>query len=469
MLKKEIFRKYDIRGIFGEYFDAKGANLIGKAFGTYLLRNSKHKNIKVVLAKDGRNSSDEIEQEFQNGLQLTGVEITNIGFCASPVFLYALCKGKFDGGCIITASHNPGEYNGFKLELKNSKSLFGDELQKIYEIIEKGYFEICKKNNLKKIEVEAFFPTYLRKIREIETKGIEDFNFTKNNRPKVVIDGGNGVGGVYAVNIFRFLGYEVEELFCEIDGNFPNHPADPEEEENLEDLKKKVIELKADIGLAFDGDGDRIGIVDSEGNSYSAEQIMLPLLEDFLEKSENKSVVCDLKVGGIIKEFVEKKGGKYFETAVGHPFLKEKMKNENILFGAESSGHFYLAEKYFVIDDAFLAGALFLKKFFKTEKRQKISEYFKNFEEKNGLKKYFKFTKKFEIDEEKKFKKIEEIGKILEKKFEISKLDGIKIQYDDFTKIIIRASNTSPKIQFEVESDNEGKIEEIKGEFLELF
>lgn len=473
--KKEIFRKYDIRWIFWEDFDEKSANLIWKAFWTYLFQNSKHKNIKVVVWKDWRNSSDEIEKEFQKWLQSTWIEITNIWLVASPIFLYSLCKWKFDWWAMITASHNPWEYNWFKLELKNSKSLFWDELEKIYKIIKKDEFITCKKSEIKEIKYESFFPNYLRKIRKLETKWIEDFNFKKNQVPKVVVDWWNWVWWIYATNILRFLWYEVEELFCEVNWDFPNHQADPEDEKNLEELKKKVLETKADIWIAFDWDWDRIWIVDKKWNSYSAEEIMLPLLKMFLSenrnknrKSEEKRVVCDLKIWWIIKEFVEKMWWEYFETAVWHPFLKEKMNRENILFWAESSWHFYLAENYFVIDDAFLAAVLFLKYFFKREKGKDISEFYKKFREKNNLKKYFKYSEKFSISEEKKFWKIEEIKKILNsKKIIFSELDWIKIQNDNFSKTIIRASNTNPKIQFEIESDSEEKILAIKKKFLE--
>lgn len=480
ILNKEIFRKYDIRWIYEKDFDKKSANLIWKAFWTYLLQNSKHKNIKVVIWKDWRNSSDEIEKEFQFWLQSTWVEITNIWLSASPIFLYSLCKWKFDWWAIITASHNPWEYNWFKLELKNSKSLFWDELQKIYEIIEKWEFEKWKKIEIK---YETFFPKYLRKIRSIETNWIADFNFKKNQIPKLVVDWWNWVWWIYATNILRFLWYEVEELFCEVDWNFPNHEADPENPENLKALKEKVLELKADIWLAFDWDWDRVWIVDKKWNHYSAEEIMLPLLKMFLSENyskpkkdkktgekieKNKTIVCDLKTWWIIKEFVEKLWWEYCETAVWHPFLKDKMSKENILFWAESSWHFYLSENYFPIDDAFLAASLFLKYFFKRTKKKDVTEYFKNFEKENNLKKYFKYWEKFEISEEKKFEKIEEIKKILKsKKIEFSELDWIKIQNDNFTKTIIRASNTSPKIQFEIESDSEEKILEIKKKFLE--
>ena len=358
-MNQTIFKKYDIRWIFWKDFNAKDANLIWKTFWTYILENSKHKNIKIIIWKDWRNSSDEIEEEFQKWLQSTWVEITNIWLVASPIFLYSLCKWKFDWWAMITASHNPWEYNGFKLELKNSKSLFWDELQKIYKIIEKWKFISCKKNDVKEIKYESFFPNYLRKIRSLEVEWIWDFNFTKQNKPKIIIDWWNWVWWIYATNIFRFLWYEVEELFCEVDWNFPNHPADPEEEENLQDLKKKVFELKANIWIAFDWDWDRIWIIDKDLNSYSAEQIMLPLIEEYLEKNPWWWVVCDLKVSWIVKDFVEKKWWKYFETAVWHPVLKKKMNDEKILFWWESSWHFYLADKYFIIDDAFLAWALF--------------------------------------------------------------------------------------------------------------
>ena len=482
ILNKNIFRKYDIRWIFNKDFDVKSASLIWKAFWTYLFKNSKHKNIKIIIWKDWRNSSDEIEKEFQTWLQSAWVEVTNIWLCASPVFLYSLCKWKFDWWAMITASHNPAEYNWFKLELKNSKSLYWEELQKIYEIIKNNEFISCKKSEIKEIKFESFFPNYLRKIRSIEQKWIEDFNFKKNNKPTIVIDWWNWVWWIYAINIFRFLWYEVEELYCDVDWDFPNHPADPEEEENLEDLKNKVVELKADIWLAFDWDWDRVWIVDKKWNSYSAEKIMLPLIKMFLsdnysksKEEKNKTIVCDLKTWWIIKEFVEKLWWKYVETAVWHPFLKEKMNHENILFWWESSWHFYLADNYFVIDDAFLAAALFLKYFFKRTKKKNITEYFENFEKENNLKKYFKYSEKFNASEEKKFEKIKNIWEIILKNLKklnileknISNLDWIKIQYDNFTKIIIRASNTSPKIQFEIESDSEEKISEIKKNFLE--
>ncbi len=445
MITPQIFRAYDIRGIFEKDFDLEGAEKIGKGYGTYLIRTSEDIDapLNVCVGRDGRIHGEEIQKAFVKGLLSTGIKITDIGLSFSPLVYFSICNGFFDGGVSITASHNPKEYNGFKLQRGDAHPICGEEIQEILKIIETEDFIESKETF--EIEEKSFWEDYKKKIFDISHTP---------QKGKIVIDSGNGITGMFAPEIFRIFGYEVIELYCEVDGNFPNHDADPENKENLEDLKDKVIKEQAQFGVAFDGDGDRVGIVDNEGRIYHADELLIILINDALKRNKNVSVVYTVTASGLIKEEIERLGGKAIESKVGHSFVEEKMREENAIIGGESSGHFFFAENYYGYDDAILASIKILE--IVVSSGVSMKNHISN------LPKIFTSPEiKVEVDDNKKFQLIEKIKKRFINKYPCNTLDGIKIDFGDKSWAVCRASNTSPKISFRVEARDNKTVKEL--------
>ncbi len=458
MLEKHIFRAYDIRGIYGKDFDEIGANEIAKGYATYLKKKFPHKDfLTVALGRDGRTSGKSLEEAFLKGLLECGIDVVQVGEVMSPILYASICMGGYDGGVMITASHNPAEYNGFKLQSAGAHSICGDEIQKIWDIIQSDAFLTAEKAGKKE------------RMNEIGTSESKDFteeyfallsDITKFEKTdwKIAIDAGNGIAGAYAPEFFRRKGFDVTELYCDVDGSFPNHEADPEREENLRDLKKLVLKKNLDFGLAFDGDGDRIGVIDKNGNHFSADLLLLLLARELLQRDENAggAIVYDLKATELLKEEIEEQGGKPVMCKTGHSFVEEKMEETGALLGGEVSGHIFLAENYFGFDDALLAGAKLLEiavasdESF-TEILGKLPKTFVTPEE------------KFLVDEAKKFEIMKNIVEELKEQYpDALTIDGIRIAFEDGAWGIVRASNTSPYLTTRFEARSQEKCDEIK-------
>ena len=449
MLEKHIFRAYDIRGIYNEDFNEEGANNIAKGYATYLKKKYEHKeHLTVALGRDGRNSGNSLEEAFLNGLLECGIDVVQVGEVMSPLLYASICLGGYDGGVMITASHNPAEYNGFKLQSTGSKAICGEEIQKIWKIIEAEAFTLSEKKG--EVSEQNFTEKYFSLLSEIT-----DF---KKTDWKIAIDAGNGIAGTYAPEFFRRKGFEVTELYCDVDGNFPNHEADPEREENLVDLKKLVTEKNLDFGLAFDGDGDRIGIIDRKGNHFSADLLLLLLARNLLQKEENAggAIVYDLKATELLKEEIEEWGGKPVMCKTGHSFVEEKMEETGALLGGEVSGHIFLAENYFGFDDALLAGAKLLEIAVQSEE---------SFTDILGKlpKTFVTPEQKVQVSEQKKFQIMDSIVEELLKAYpDALTIDGIRIEFGENSWGIVRASNTSPYLTTRFEARSQKKLNEIQ-------
>lgn len=454
MLFDHIFRAYDIRGIYQEDLNETTAELIGKGYGTYLIRQNtpsnspleRGRNLEVVVGRDNRTHGESLQSALIEGIRSTGINVTNVGLAISPLLYFSICQGDFDGGINVTASHNPKEFNGFKLQGKMAHSICGDKIQEILEIIKKEDFETGQGS----LSENSFFEDYLKKIKSISSI---------SGNPKVVIDAGNGVAGKFAPELFELLGCEVIPLFCELDGTFPNHEPDPEVEANLKDLKSKVLSEKADFGIAFDGDGDRTGVVDNEGNHYPADLLILLLARDILGRHPDTSVVYDLKATEVLKEEVIKYGGKPVMSPTGHSFVEELMTETGALLGGELSGHIFIAENYYGFDDAFLAAAKILEIITKSNKP--LKEHFADLP-----KTYNTPEIKLGCAEEVKFAVVDKITKHFVDKYECLTIDGVRIDFGNGAWGIVRASNTSPKLTLRFEAKSEEKLEEIKEEVL---
>ncbi len=459
MLEKHIFRAYDIRGIYGEDFDEKGAGRIGKGYAKYLRKKYPNKeHLTVVVSRDGRNSGKVLKSAFINALVESGIHIVDAGELPSPMLYFALCTQGYDGGVSITASHNSAPYNGFKLLSGGAHSICGEELQKIWEIIQEEDFIDLEDN--------GDYPSDLGTVTTIDiaeeyyTLLSEITHFKKTNW-KIAIDAGNGIAGPYYPEFFRRAGFDVTELYCDVDGNFPNHEADPEREENLADLKKLVIEKKLDFGLAFDGDGDRVGVVDKNGNSFSADLLLLLLAREILTRDENAggAIVYDLKSTELLKEEIEKHAGKPVMCKTGHSFVEEEMEKHDALLGGEVSGHIFLAENYFGFDDALLAAAKLLEIAVQlheegetfTSEFAKLPQTFVTPEEKIPVKESEKFSVLNKIIEELQMHYPDALT-----------IDGIRIEFGEGAWGIVRASNTSPYLTTRFEARTQEKLDEVK-------
>lgn len=449
MLSHHIFRAYDIRGIYQEDFDEAGAKDIAKAYATYIKRKYNHRGtFTVALGRDGRTSGEGLMNAFEEGLQECGIDVVNIGMVMSPMLYFSICANGYDGGVMITASHNPAQYNGFKLQSAGAHSICGEEIQKIWKMIEAQDFDISEeKGSVSFLDVKNEYFVLLNEIT----------NFEKTNW-HIAIDAGNGIAGKYAPEFFREKGFGITELYCEVDGTFPNHEADPERAENLNDLKKLVVSQKLDFGLAFDGDGDRVGVVDKNGNHFSADLLLLLLVRKMLNQPENEgaAVVYDLKATELLKEEIETQGGKPIMCKTGHSFVEEQMQEHDAILGGEVSGHIFIADRYFGYDDALLAAAKLLEIAVEssesfTDILAKLPQTFVTPEE------------KVLVPEAKKFQIINDIVSLLLRKYpDALTIDGIRIDFGDGAWGIVRASNTSPYLTTRFEARSQERLDEIK-------
>ncbi len=439
-----IFRAYDIRGIAHKDLTPESIELIGKATGTYLQR---HSGLSLVVGRDNRLHSPALQKAFIEGLLSTGCDVTNIGEVTSPMMYYAVCKYGFDGGATITASHNPKEYNGVKIVGKDAHSVCGDELQQILSLIQKGDFATGE-GTYKEKDV---FGEYKADIAE---------KVTLKKSMNVVIDAGNGIAGKYAPELLRTLGCTVTELYCEPDGNFPNHEANPEEYENMKDLIAKVKETGADMGLGFDGDGDRVGVVDEKGHHYSADYMILLLARDLLTRRPGAKIVFDVKVSQTLIDDIKKHGGEPVMSKTGHSFIESKMKEIGASLAGEVSGHLFFAENYYGFDDALLGAAKILEIASKSDK--KFSELFEDVPQTFATPEF-----KASTPDDKKFAIVDELVEYFTGHYDCITLDGVRVNFTPNAWGAVRCSNTSPNLTLRFEADSQEKLDEIQAIMVE--
>lgn len=443
-INPEIFRSYDIRGIVGKDIDGNVAEKLGKSFGSYVQDLDENT---VIVGHDNRESSDELTERLIKGLTESGVNVINIGMATTPMVYYA--RKLFDIGPAIqiTASHNPGEYNGFKMCIKKEEeSIYGDKIQEIREYTEKEQF----KTGFGKVTEENILDRYINQIAEKVKLG--------DKKLKVVVDSGNGTASIIAEKLMQKLGVEVIPLYCDLDPSFPNHHPDPSVPENLEDLSKKVIKEKADIGIGYDGDGDRIGIVDEKGQMIFGDLYMLIIWRDIINKYPEANALVEVKCSQSLWDELEKIGAKPEFIRTGNPYIKSAMKEKNVPFSGEMSGHIFFRDEYYGFDDAAYAAARILRILSNTDK--KASQLL------DGINEYIatpEITKK--VEESTKFQTIDKAVEYFKQKgFKVIDVDGARVIFEDGWGLI-RASNTSPKITIRYEAKNEEVLKNIETEF----
>jgi phosphomannomutase/phosphoglucomutase len=436
-MNSRIFREYDIRGLVDIDLTNEVVRLLGRAFAAYLSRHGKNK---VVVGRDGRLSSPRFSDPLVEGMVSGGLEIIDIGLCPTPVLYFSLFHLNRDGGIMITGSHNPPEFNGFKICVGRT-TIHGNEIQDLRKIMEKGAFP-GGKGSVSPREVIPEYQRYLLK------------NIHLKRKLKVVVDSGNGTAGAVAPEVLRGLGCEVIDLFSEVDGRFPNHHPDPTIPDNMETLIAKVKETRADVGIGYDGDADRIGAVDHLGNIIWGDQLMILFSRDVLQNHPGASIVSEVKCSQNLYDDIAKHGGKGIMWKAGHSLIKSKMREEKALLGGEMSGHIFFADRYFGYDDAIYASCRLLEILAKSDKTilELLGDVPKTFS-----------TPEIRVDcpEDRKFPLVARVTESFRGEFPIVDVDGVRVIFPDGWGLV-RASNTQPVLVLRFEARSEQRLREIR-------
>jgi len=421
----------------GKEITLQEVEIMGKAMGTYLGQAGKKQ---ITLGRDGRLSSKAFRDRLLEGLLSTGCQVIDIGVCPTPLLYFSIRHLKTHGGIMITASHNPPEYNGFKI-CSGPDTIFGAEIQQVRLIAQEGKFFIGSGS----VRKEDVLPAYQKFV----------LNDIQLPRPlRVGMDGGNGTGGWLALPIVRQLGCQVFDLYCQIDGSFPHHEPDPTVPKNLKELIELVNREQLDVGLAYDGDGDRLGVIDHAGNIIWGDQLLILFARDILPGRPGSTFIGEVKCSQNLYDDIPRQGGKVIMWKTGHSLIKQKMKEVQAVLAGEMSGHLFFADRYFGFDDAIYASLRLLEILSKTGK--KIPELL------SGLPKTYSTPEiRVETPEETKFKLVEAVKAELARKFPIIDVDGVRVLFEDGWGLI-RASNTQPVLVLRFEAHSPERLEEIQ-------
>ncbi len=436
-MNPQIFREYDIRGVVDEDLTDQDVTLIGKAFGTYLQGESCSK---ISVGRDCRLSSEKYQDLIIRGLLATGCDVVDIGVCPTPVFYFSVRHLQKEGGVMVTASHNPPEYNGFKL-CSGYDTLFGQQIQRLRELIESETFADGQGH----METANVLTAYKRFVEE---------NIHLAAPLRVAIDAGNGPAGVVAAPIMRNLGCEVFELYCDMDGTFPNHEPDPTVEENMQDLIAVVRENELDVGIGFDGDGDRLGVIDSQGNIIWGDQLMILFAREILARKPGATFIAEVKCSQTLYDDIEKRGGRSVMSKTGHSLIKQKMKEIQAELAGEMSGHMFFADRYFGYDDAIYASCRLLEILAATGKS--ISELLRDVP-----KTYNTPEIRVPCPDDVKFQVVKDVTEYFRQRYNVIDIDGVRVLFGDGWGLV-RASNTQPVLVLRFESLSEARLSEIR-------
>ena len=437
-INPQIYREYDIRGVVDKDLTPAIVKRLGQGFGTSMIQ---HGQGNLVVGRDGRLSSKSFADALTGGLLSTGCHVTDIGLCPTPVYYFSIFHLDKEGGMMVTGSHNPPEFNGFKVSVGKS-TIFGEEIQNLGRLIEKGKFS-SGNGSLGKEEIIRPYQDYLKKNIHLEKK------------MRVVIDAGNGTAGPVAGPLLKSLGCELEELYCEVDGRFPNHFPDPTLPGNLKDLIDRVRKTRADVGIGYDGDVDRIGVVDDQGNILWGDQLMILFSREILKDRKGATFVAEVKCSQNLYDDIEKHGGKAIMWRTGHSLIKEKMREERAVLGGEMSGHIFFADRYFGYDDAIYASCRLIELLSKTD--QKLSRLLSDVP-----KTFITPEIRVECPDEIKFKVVDIAKEALRKDYPVIDVDGARVKFEDGWGLV-RASNTQPVLVLRFEALTQDRLDEIRG------
>ncbi|MEO0091430.1 MAG: phosphomannomutase/phosphoglucomutase [candidate division WOR-3 bacterium] len=446
MLNPQIFREYDIRGVADKDLPDNVVFMLGQGYGTYVQKKLENQNPEVLIGRDVRLSSQRIRDVLIEGIISTGCDVIDLGIIPTPVFYFSAFHYNKDAGIMITGSHNPKEFNGFKIGL-NKTTIYGEEIQNLRKLIESEKFVSGKG----KVSTLNPIPDYINMILDkIKIK----------SGLKVVFDPGNGTAGVVIEELFNKLGIDPVFINLEPDGNFPSHLPDPTIPEYMKDVKSLVLELDADLGIGYDGDADRIGTIDDKGNIVWGDKLLAIFAADIIKRKPNTKIVFEVKCSQGLVEYIKSVGGIPIMWKTGHSLIKAKMKEEGALLAGEMSGHMFFAENYYGYDDAIYASALLLKI---------ISESNKSLSEMVADIPYYYSTPEIRVNcpDELKFQVTNAIRDYFKtQNYETIDIDGVRVIFSDGWGLV-RASNTQPVLVLRFEAKTPERLKEIQQIFYE--
>lgn len=436
-VEPSIFREYDIRGVAGRDLTPEVAEVLGRSIATYL---DTQKRRRIALGHDCRLSSNTLREGLLKGLLEGGREVTDLGVCPTPLLYYSIHHLKLEGGVMITGSHNPPEYNGFKVCV-GDKTIYGDQIQELRLLIEKGRL-VAGRGQVSSCNV---LPDYLSELAA---------KFSFGRKLKIVLDCGNGTGSLTATPLLQRLGCQLIQLYCDMDGRFPNHHPDPTVEANLRDLISSVSENRADVGIAYDGDADRIGVVDDAGNILWGDQLLILFAREILQKQPGAAIIGEVKCSKNLFEDIRRHGGKAIMWKAGHSLIKAKMKEENAAVAGEMSGHMFFADEYYGFDDALYASCRLLRILANTQ--QPLSRLL------TDLPKTYS-TPEIRVDcpDDMKFQLVRKAQEYFAHSYRTVTVDGVRVEFDDGWGLV-RASNTQPILVLRFEADSEARLADIR-------
>jgi phosphomannomutase/phosphoglucomutase len=439
LINPHVFREYDVRGVVDKDLNEDFVFNLGRAIGTYAVRN-RIKN--MTIGRDCRLSSDAYHNFLIKGLHAAGITTIDIGLCATPMLYFSIRHLRVGGGVMITGSHNPPEFNGFKICIGHS-TIYGDNIQELRKIMKNGKYSKGLSIARQK-DISTVYENYLFERIKIKKK------------IKIVVDGGNGVGGHFSLPLLKRYGCEIIPINCEPDGRFPNHFPDPTVEENLTELIKLVRKNKADLGISFDGDADRLGVISDTGEIIWGDKLLLLFARHILKNNPGASIIGEVKCSQTLFDDIKKHSGRPIMWKAGHSLIKAKMKEKKAVLGGEMSGHFFFADRYFGYDDAIYAALRLLEILSQTGK--KISELFANVPRTYA-------TPEIRVDcaDNKKTEIVKRIKQHFKNTPGIVEIDGIRIPFKDGWALV-RSSNTQPVIVLRFEALSEESLQKIRDE-----
>lgn len=447
-MNKEIFREYDIRGIYNKELFDKDAYTIGKSYGSIL--QEKYDRKVCIVGQDNRLSSPALAKNLINGLLDSGIDVIDLGICTTPMFSYACLKTNTIFGIMVTASHNPKEYNGFKFTFDNLGLARGKQVYDFRDYTLNGKF-LSGNGNLSNLNILPYYSSLIEK------------NINMNQRKiKVVVDPGNGTTSLFAENIYKmFNNLDVTMINNVSDPNFPNHHPDPNVAENMIQLQNKVLEIKADIGIAFDGDGDRVGVVNNLGEIVSTEYLMILAIRSLINKTDNKTFLYDVKCSKALEDEIIKLGGTPLCYRTGSSYTRYKTNLEKLIFGGEYSGHLYFNERWLGFDSGIYNGLRILEILSNSDLQ--LSQMF------DDVNKYVITPEiKIKVTDESKESIVNNMKKeYIKLGFKINDIDGIKVSYENGW-VLLRASNTTPNLTIRIEADTKENQTIINNHFMSL-
>ncbi|MGY6129469.1 phosphomannomutase/phosphoglucomutase (plasmid) [Paraburkholderia strydomiana] len=449
MISKSIFKAYDIRGVIGKTLDADAARSIGRAFGSEVRAQG---GDAVVVARDGRLSGPELIQALSDGLRAAGVDVVNVGMVPTPVGYFAASvplqleggERRIDSCIVVTGSHNPPDYNGFKMVLRGS-AIYGDQILALHQrIVDENFSE--GSGTYAEYDIAD---AYLERIA----------SDVKLARPiKIVVDTGNGVAGGLAPKLFKKLGCELVELFTEIDGNFPNHHPDPAHPENLQDVIRALKETDAEIGFAFDGDGDRLGVVTKDGQIIYPDRQLMLFAEEVLSRNKGAQIIYDVKCTRNLAKWVKDKGGEPLMWKTGHSLVKAKLRETGAPLAGEMSGHVFFKDRWYGFDDGLYTGARLLEILTRVEDPSKLLNSLPNSNSTPELQLKLEEGENFEL-----IARLQQNAKFTGAD-DVVKIDGLRVEYPDGFGLA-RSSNTTPVVVMRFEADNDAALKRIQEDF----